>query len=48
MPSLATLHDDYALRGRIDEAAPVYGEHKLRAGHEKRLAALKSRVEGSA
>ncbi|MES9543273.1 MULTISPECIES: SRPBCC domain-containing protein [unclassified Actinomadura] len=23
MPSLATLHDDYALRGRIDEAAPV-------------------------
>jgi hypothetical protein len=23
MPSLATLHDEYALRGRIDEAAPV-------------------------
>ncbi|NKZ05733.1 SRPBCC family protein [Actinomadura latina] len=23
MPSLATLHDEYALRGRIDESAPV-------------------------
>lgn len=23
MPNLATLHDEYALRGRIDEAAPV-------------------------
>ncbi|WP_396452125.1 SRPBCC family protein [Actinomadura sp.] len=23
MPDLATLHDEYALRGRIDEAAPV-------------------------
>ncbi|MFA1539624.1 SRPBCC family protein [Actinomadura monticuli] len=23
MPNLATLHDEYALRGRIDESAPV-------------------------
>lgn len=32
MPSLATLHDEYALRGRIDDTAPVTNSSSVLIG----------------